>query len=179
MLSRHVRGAARCIGTPEVSLISLQINCFATKGEMLQDSLSDAFYDVSTGKGEPPASSTDRPLSRDARVRRARSEHAAHLSDRGAGVLHDSMSEGLYPYRRRSSVADPEYFLNSSLSEGDYQMPSTLRAASRSMRPRQVFRSAGPASLPMMQRVVQNFRPTSQPNPLHNSYSHGDYFDGK
>lgn len=142
LLSRHAQVGLRALGTAQAATdVTLMRVCgFASKKEILNDSLSDAFYDVPTSVSDPStaASSIDRPLSQDARVRRARSEQAASLMDRGAGILHDSMSDGLYAYRRRSSVADPEYFLHNSLSEGYYEMPSSLRGSSRSIKPRQV-----------------------------------------
>jgi len=89
-------------------------------------------------KGWFATDSAERPLSDDANVRRARSQHQLNDIDRGSGILHDSLSDGLYNYRRRSSVADPDFYLGNSLSEGHYEMPPSLRVTSNNYKPRQV-----------------------------------------
>lgn len=149
----------------------------------LGDSMSDAFYDVASSKGLAPAGSTDRPTSSDQDVRVARARQSS-MSEPGS-LLHDSLSEGNYDPPRRlrsspkalSSVADPDTFWNgSSLSDGFYEMPASLRAAPRSKRS-QSHRSAGPRSLPLMQRVVVqgSSARSAEGEPLHDSYSHTGY----
>ena len=100
---------------------------YATKSDR------DAF-DVRSGVSAPTGS-VDRPLSRDSGVRKTAAQQPAGPGG-PLGVLHDSLSDGLYfyPYTRRSSVADPEYFLGNSMSDAFYEVPSTLRASSLNAR---------------------------------------------
>lgn len=71
--------------------------------ERLHDSLSEGAYDIGDAQMRPP--SMDRPLSRDPRVRRLRAT--------------------------RNSITEPGLpFLQDSLSDGVYEMPASLRAAS-------------------------------------------------
>lgn len=147
--------------------------------EVLGDSLSDAYYDItSPSKGGAPTSlgNSDRPRSNDVRLSRARSAE---------GRLHDSLSEGNYESHRRSSrpstvalssIADPDTFwTGSSLSDGYYEMPASLRGAPRSVKRKQSHHSAGPRSLPLMQRVVAQRHVRGDQERLHDSYSHSGY----
>lgn len=101
------------------------------------------FYDVPSSTASKPAS-VDRPLSRDPRVRLARAQQHAIAEPQAQEVLLNSMSDGFYevPKERRvplirSSLSDPaDYFLGSSLSEGNYEMPASLRGSSNAFRRR-------------------------------------------
>lgn len=148
--------------------------------EVLGDSLSDAYYDItSPSKGDAPTSSlgnSERSRSNDVRLARARTAE---------GRLQDSLSEGHYESHRSlrrpstvalSSIADPDTFwTGSSLSDGYYEMPASLRGGARSVKRKQSHHSAGPRSLPLMQRVVAQRHVRDDHERLHDSFSHSGY----
>ena len=126
----------------------------------------------------------DRPTSTDPDVVRARMQGRSD-EQQPDEILGNSMSDGVYApsvLRRRvsfplSSISEPEtYWSGSSLSDGFYEMPGhSLRAAPRAIKKSHM--SAGPQSLPLMQRVVTMKRQVAMADdgPLHNSYSHSGY----
>lgn len=130
------------------------------------------FYDLPSSATKPPT--IDRPKdANDARLRLARTQPPPLSELEVAGVLHNSLSEGDYqarPHRAaipRSSVVDPDYYLGNSLSEGFYEMPATLRAASLRPRRRQVSAphpsARPPACLPERSLFVYVRRASAAP----------------
>jgi hypothetical protein len=111
-------------------------------------------------------------------VRQARRQQPSSVSE--PPLLHDSLSEADYSHYRRqrttprvSSISEPDYYLNNSLSEGTYGMPAVLqhkRTQGSSLR-------GGPKPM-MMQRIVVVNRSAAQddkPERLHDSFSHVEY----
>jgi hypothetical protein len=103
--------------------------------------------------------------------------------------LHDSLSGAHYPIPQSyapSSISDPEFFLQNSMSDSMYDLPPHLASRQSS---RQVLSSgnaskrhqgSGQASLasrPTMQRIVAGTRSAADKDisRLQNSFSHGDY----
>ncbi|KAH7622676.1 hypothetical protein Ndes2526B_g03511 [Nannochloris sp. 'desiccata'] len=146
----------------------------------LQNSMSDGFYEAASSRAPD---SKAWPKSSDARVQRARS---AQNSLTEHEVLGNSLSEGNYAAGSRrnrrttapalSSMSDPDTFwIGSSMSDGYYEMPASLRAGPRNFKRSQSHRSAGPQSLPLMQRVASKNVGFSDSGRLHNSYSASGY----
>ncbi|KAL4419049.1 hypothetical protein ABPG77_011031 [Micractinium sp. CCAP 211/92] len=124
-------------------------------------------------------STNEHPLSTDPAVRNARRQQPTSLGE--PPLLHDSLSGADYSYGRRSragspgvvrlsSISEPDYYLNNSLSEGTYQMPAVLQH-------RRSGQGQGAArQLPLMQRiVVANRAAAADAGRLHDSYSEIDY----
>lgn len=156
---------------------------FAARHEQLHDSYGEIDYEPRPRSGEESsaADSAPRPLARDPAVRSARAAAAHSLSE--PEVLGNSLSGAEYPLPRitgsrlaaLSSVADPEYRLGNSMSQGDYMIPSTLRSSSLRTLRAQGFgaRSLAPVT---MQRVIVASRATTRSyEPLHDSFSSVDY----
>lgn len=153
----------------------LQRGTFATSqpAENLHNSLSDGFYDVGTSSDK-----TNRPMSFDPQVTHARRSQQTRNSL--PGILHDSLSEADHVYRPRSlsrqSVAEPEYYLGNSLSDGVYDMPTSLRASSRTLiRGGHGHSAASPRSLPILQKVVAHPGSRFVAERLSNSFSDAEY----
>ncbi|KAL4451716.1 hypothetical protein ABPG75_007378 [Micractinium tetrahymenae] len=130
--------------------------------------------------GSRQLSTNEHPLSTDPAVRQARRQQPpSSLSE--PPLLHDSLSGADYSYGRRShggspgvvrlsSISEPDYYLNNSMSEGTYQMPAVLQRR----RSGQGFAAA--RQLPLMQRIVVANRAASEDSArLHDSYSEIDY----
>ena len=199
-----------------------------TPPERLHDSLSEGTYDV--GDRRHPPASMDRPRSWETRMPRMRTRGSS-LSEPGLAFLHDSLSDGVYemPPSLRAASLNPKHrtqvsivflflFLSCFLcvrvstvyaafltylvkwmpkhecvrTETIYCEEIRSHASVSSLFPLhrcfflmstfclQGYRSAGPFSLPMLQRVSAFPSTTihhslSEPQPLHNSYSHIDY----
>lgn len=163
----------------------------AKEGEVLHNSMSDGFYELPAGRQpSPQEGAAGRPLAGDAGVRQARGRQpGSSIAD--PPLLHDSMSGADYDYLRRrpagsgggriSSITEPDYYLQNSLSEGSYDLPKVLqRSASLNPKRGQGFATAGTRQRPTMQRIVVANRSAAQEprGPLHNSFSHGDYVPG-
>lgn len=123
-------------------------------------------------------STNEHPLSTDPAVRQARRQQPSSLSE--PPLLHDSLSGADYTYGRRprggspgvvrlSSISEPDYYLNNSLSEGTYQMPAVLQHR------RSGQGQAAARQLPLMQRIVVANRAAANSGRLHDSYSEIDY----
>ena len=104
----------------------------------LQNSMSDGFYEAASSRA---SDSKAWPKSNDTRVVRARS---AQNSLAEHEVLANSLSEGNYATGSRmrrmatpalSSITDPDTFwVGSSMSDGYYEMPASLRAGPRNFK---------------------------------------------
>lgn len=95
-----------------------------------------------------------------------------------AAPLDNSLSGANYPLpRSASSITDPDYFLQNSMSDSLYEMPRSLVSKSGGVRLRPHgggFRSANVR--PTMQRIiVAGGRPSREVDRLQNSLADGDY----
>jgi hypothetical protein len=113
---------------------------FFASHEGLGNSMSDGFYEAASSRA---TDSKAWPKSSDARVVKARENSLAEHE-----VLGNSLSEGNYAAGSRkriaaaaalSSMSDPDTFwVGSSMSDGYYQMPASLRGNSRNIKRSQV-----------------------------------------
>lgn len=121
---------------------------------------------------------SERPLAADPSVRKASRQQPSSILE--PPLLHDSLSEATYDYRastratanppRLSSITEPDYYLQNSLSDSTYGIPRSLQ--------RIPVRSQGGAKQgrSTMQRIVVASRAAPQGHdPLHDSYSEVDY----
>jgi hypothetical protein len=104
-----------------------------------------ALHGARPGAPEPALdiANAPRPLSEDPEVKQARFRQPLREP------LHNSLSEGNYGYDyaawtprqhrvARSSVSEPDYLLGNSMSDGNYELPQSLRATPQTLRRGQV-----------------------------------------